>query len=200
MSSSLRWLIISWGDWVWIAQFVEPWVHMQPSFIFLAIIKLVQFQSTIRCHRVGCLSWVFNVQIVVLWELQVWLMLKNEPRGNRLGGQWHCSSGSCATKYVVSLPVLLHRWLPVGDLIGTSCEAMHWSDLVRCTACRPLTWTWWTWIWCGSHNRTFYRMKLPSASSDEIQRRLAPRQDQATEQAKLHGLRTSARLIKYGAD
>ena len=42
-----------------------------------------------------------------------------------MGLDQHWRSGDCATECVMSLPVLLHCWLPVGDLIGASGGVMH---------------------------------------------------------------------------
>ena len=40
---------------------------------------------------------------------------------------------------IMPLPVLLHCWLTVGYLIGTSGEAMHLPELMHFTACRSLS-------------------------------------------------------------
>ena len=46
--------------------------------------------------------------------------------------------------YIMSLPVLLHCWLPVGDLIETSGERTHVCELLRFTTCRPYRGERWT--------------------------------------------------------
>ena len=51
---------------------------------------------------------------------------------------------------VMSLPVLLHCWLPVGDLIGTSGEAMYGRELIRFTACRPHRGLWTSGLLAGA--------------------------------------------------
>ena len=83
----------------------------------------------------------------------------------------------------MSLPALLHCLLPVGDLIGNSGEAMHGRELMRFTACSPLSRVdvdqgergrFVLHLACTAPSQTRNRKKPASASPDEIQRCLAP--------------------------